>query len=195
MFISRNREKLINAIIYFARNTKYCLTTKLFKLLNFLDFEHYRMTGRGVTGLAYKAWQKGPGPADLWRDIQNLPEYLKNAVAFEEIKDELTGEPRGRRIRPLKQFDKSFFTPREMKIMALLAEIFRDARADDMVSVSHGKNYPWEKVFQDGRGKGTIIPYDLALESKEIIGTIPSLPKSEINFRQELHKEIEAETL
>jgi hypothetical protein len=41
MFVSRDREKLINAIIYFLRETKHCHTLKLFKLLYFADFEHF----------------------------------------------------------------------------------------------------------------------------------------------------------
>jgi hypothetical protein len=33
MLISRDREKLVHAIVYFARNTRHCGKTKLFKLL------------------------------------------------------------------------------------------------------------------------------------------------------------------
>ena len=51
MFVSRQREKLLNAIVFFVTRTKNCNTIKLFKLLNFLDFEHYRQTGESVTGL------------------------------------------------------------------------------------------------------------------------------------------------
>ena len=55
MFVSRDREKLLNAIIYFLRETKHCHTLKLFKLLNFADFEHFRQKGRTITGLEYRA--------------------------------------------------------------------------------------------------------------------------------------------
>jgi uncharacterized phage-associated protein len=60
MEIDRQREKL--AAAFFAANTKYCGVTKLCKLLYFLDFIHYRQTGRTVTGLEYRAWPKGPVP-------------------------------------------------------------------------------------------------------------------------------------
>jgi len=46
VLISRNREKLINAIVYFASNTQHCGKVKLFKLLYLLDFSHFRETGR-----------------------------------------------------------------------------------------------------------------------------------------------------
>ncbi|WP_456664297.1 Panacea domain-containing protein [Bradyrhizobium sp. LB13.1] len=60
MFVSRDREKLINAIIYFLGATNHCHTLKLFKLLNFADFEHFRQTGRTIFNLDYKALPKGP---------------------------------------------------------------------------------------------------------------------------------------
>ena len=48
MLISRDREKLVNAIVFFADNTRYCGKTKLFKLLYLLDLHHFRETGRSV---------------------------------------------------------------------------------------------------------------------------------------------------
>ena len=71
MLLSHEREKLINAIIYFAKYTQYLGKIKLFKLLYLLDFEHFRMTGRSVTGLGYHAWKYGPVPIALdqeWDD-------------------------------------------------------------------------------------------------------------------------------
>ena len=63
MLIDHHREKLINAIIFFLQNTKYCGKTKLFKLLYLLDFMHFRATGRSVTGMKYYAWGHGAGAA------------------------------------------------------------------------------------------------------------------------------------
>ena len=48
MIVTREREKLLNAMVFFCQKTKHCHTLKLFKLLNFLDFEHYRQAGRTV---------------------------------------------------------------------------------------------------------------------------------------------------
>jgi hypothetical protein len=52
---NRDREKLIQAILYFALNTQHLGKTKLFKLLYLLDFDHFRHTGRSVTGMEYRA--------------------------------------------------------------------------------------------------------------------------------------------
>jgi hypothetical protein len=59
MIVTHHREKLINAIIYLADHTRYCGKTKLLKLLYFLDFSHFKQTGKSVTGLDYFAWQMG----------------------------------------------------------------------------------------------------------------------------------------
>lgn len=128
MFVSRHREKLLNAIIYFSQHTKYCHTLKLFKLLNFLDFEHFRQTGRSVTGLRYKAWPKGPAPATLWHELQEPPPDLRAAVSIIVKKDALTDEPVRRDIKSVAKFDPSYFTKRELEIMEILALFFAETR-------------------------------------------------------------------
>ena len=45
MPIYHHREKLLNAIVYFANHTKSCGKTKLYKLLYYLDFTHFKETG------------------------------------------------------------------------------------------------------------------------------------------------------
>jgi hypothetical protein len=63
MLVSRSRNKLINAILYFAERTRCLGKIKLFKLLYLLDFKHFRQTGHPVTGMEYRAWKMGPVPA------------------------------------------------------------------------------------------------------------------------------------
>ena len=46
------KEKRINAIRYFCKNTKDLTETKLYKLLYFLDFLHFKEVGRPVTVIA-----------------------------------------------------------------------------------------------------------------------------------------------
>ena len=78
MIITHHREKLINAIIYFATHTKYCGKTKLLKLLYFLDFSHFKRTGKSVTGLDYFAWGMGPVPKELFKELSgNLKRDMK----------------------------------------------------------------------------------------------------------------------
>ncbi len=48
MLVTHEREKLIQAVNYFARHTRKFGKIKLYKLLYFLDFEHFKLTGRKI---------------------------------------------------------------------------------------------------------------------------------------------------
>jgi uncharacterized phage-associated protein len=192
MFIDRHRDKLINAILYFVENTRHCHTLKLFKLLNFLDFEHFRQTGHGVTGLHYKAWPNGPAPAELWRELTTKPRHdLVAALAVFTVKDE-TDKTLLRDLKPRRKFDRSKFTKREMEIMEQLAFIFQDASAADMSGVSHARDLPWGKIYRNGAGRSNEIPYELALTSQPVLPDMPSLDDDEYRYRREAFKEIDS---
>ena len=167
MFVSRDREKLLNAIVYFLRETNYCHTLKLFKLLNFADFEHFRQTGRTITGCDYRALPNGPVPTKLYDEIKQGGEKdLKAAINLIEVKDEITDELLRRDLKARSQFDKKWFTPRELKVLARIAELFRDLAAEDMSKFSHANKKPWASVFNNGKGTGSLIPPELVFDAE-----------------------------
>ena len=65
MLVSRSRDKLMNAILCFAEHTRGLGKIKLFELFFLLDFEHFRQTGRPVTGMECRAWKVGARGAAL----------------------------------------------------------------------------------------------------------------------------------
>lgn len=164
MIVSHEREKLINAIIYFAQHTRYCGKIKLIKLLYLLDFEHFRQTGRSVTGLDYLAWKMGPVPLSLYQEWDDPQGDFAQAIAIEPEKvfDYLleTAVPRV-------DFDDSHFTKRELRIMGELAERFRESLSKPMIDVTHAELGPWEKIWDSGRGNNGRIPYSLAIDNDE----------------------------
>lgn len=191
MFVNRDREKLINAMNYFIANTRHCHTLKLFKLLNFLDFEHYRQTGRPVTGLTYRALPKGPVPTELLKELQTGPRGdLASSIDVSPVKDENDAVLR-RDLKTKAVFDSKHFTKRELRIMERLVEFFRDTNAEDMSQVSHARRLPWGKVYQGGKGTGQIIPYDLAINSEPMMADAIALSADEISARKELFAEID----
>ena len=115
MLITHNREKLINTIIYFADKVDKCGKVKLFKLLYFLDFEHYKLTGRSVTGLDYYAWKMGPVPVALYDEIESLEPDMAKALRFGEVAV-YGGRGSMLTINPKQAFDDSHFTRRELKL-------------------------------------------------------------------------------
>jgi len=160
MIIEHNREKLINAIIYFLDNSKFCGKTKLFKLLYYLDFMHFRETGRSVTGLDYYAWQFGPVPKMLAEEIKSPEPDLNANISIQENNTDFTV------IKPKRKFDNTFFTKREMRLLENVVFIFKDARAEDMVDASHLPNHPWDKTITS-KGELAKIDYTLALDDTE----------------------------
>lgn len=165
MLIEHKQDKLINAIIYFVTNTKSCGKTKLFKLLYFLDFEHFSITGRSVTGLEYFAWPMGPVPKELNDELDNPSEQLstslqvakKNAFNGKEMLD----------ITPVQEFKPDHFSKRELKLLEKLCVEYRNSYANDMVEATHLENLPWHKVYEEEGRKQELIPYELALKSSE----------------------------
>lgn len=160
MLVSRNREKLINAIVFFAANTRYCGKTKLFKLLYLLDFQHFRATGRSVTGMQYRAWKHGPVPFEL---VQEWDEFEPDLAAAIEIVPEPVFDYDRLRIEASAPFDDRHFTKRELKLMQELAARYRDEMTRPLIGLTHEERGPWDKIWDGGRGNDARIPYSLAV--------------------------------
>ncbi len=178
MIITHYRKKLINAILYFAKNTNHCGKTKLLKLLYFLDFFHFKQTGRSVTGLDYIAWQMGPVPKDLFEELSGTMKPDMKA-AIHDLPEEGFQQ-----IKPKKKFDAQYFSKKEMKLLDDLSFIFKDAKADAMVESTHLKNEPWDRTLKE-KGEFQKIDYMLAIDSEVV-----SLPYDEARQRMEERSEM-----
>lgn len=160
MLRNHDREKLIQTIVFFARNTRFLGKIKLFKLLYLLDFEHFRSTGRSVTGLDYRAWKFGPAPVTLYQEWDELEPDMGAAI---EILPEQVYDYRRETVAPRSEFNNSHFTKRELRIMEDIASRYRDEYSPKMIDVTHAENGAWAKVWNNGEGSDQPIPYDLAI--------------------------------
>ncbi|MBK8158760.1 MAG: SocA family protein [Rhodospirillaceae bacterium] len=192
--VTHHREKLLHAILFFISHTRFCHTLKLFKLLNFLDFEHYRQTGKSVTDMPYRALAQGPVPMALYGEVDNPKPDMGRLVSFMPIHDDLTGELKRRDIKARvgATFNKRLFSKRELEIMDRLAEFFKDTPGNDMSNFSHGRKLPWTKIFRKGAGNKELIPYELALECDPIIGSMPTIDKDELEYRRNLFADLQS---
>ena len=172
MIITHHREKLINAIIYFAEKTKFCGKTKLLKLLYFLDFRHFKQTGKPVTGLDYYAWDMGPVPRDLYNELDAMKPDLNSAIKVVEKEG-------FQKIVPKKKFDGDYFSKREIKLLEDLSFIFGEAKADEMIESTHLANEPWDKTLKE-KGRLAKIDYMLSIDNID-----DSLPAAEAQDRKE----------
>ncbi len=172
MIITYHREKLLNAIIYFAKNTRFCGKTKLMKLLYFLDFEHFKKTGKTVTGQDYFAWEMGPVPKSLFEELSGSMEPdMKRAIY------DLPGNDGFQQIRPKKKFDSQYFSKNEIASLEKWAYIFKDTKADEMIEATHLKNQPWDHTIKT---KGEFAQIDCMLA---IDGAADSLSYEEAEER------------
>ena len=182
------RAKLLNAVLYFCQNTKRCNTTKLLKLLAFLDFAHFKQTGYPSIGLIYHAWKRGPVPISFYEEIKggNIPNDFSDMLAsipqefgddYPEIKGYLY------KAKAKAKIDESVFTPREMKILKWFCDVFRDATANQMSEVSHFHNSPWDTTRKT-KGLNQPIDYLLCIDDESPL----SKEEAEAKFKE--HVEI-----
>jgi uncharacterized phage-associated protein len=150
--------------------------------LYFLDFIHFRETGKSVTGLNYYAWEKGPVPQDLFFELVQPDADLKETVAL--LKQSGDEDDKICRVIAKKPFDPKFFSKRELKIMGNLAFVFQDALAKDMVEITHLAGTPWDKTIKE-KGHRKRIDYSLAVD-----GSKGSLSPEEISERTLEAKEV-----
>lgn len=164
MLINRQHEKFLQAILYFAHNTHFLGKVKLFKLLYLLDFEHFRQTGRSVTGMEYRAWKMGPVPSQLVQQWDAMSADLQQAIM---IVPERVSEYWREKVVPLQPFDLDAFTRRELRIMETVATRYRDAMSAEMIDVTHAQNGAWAAVWANGQGGDAVIPYELSLSADD----------------------------
>ena len=160
------REKLLNAVIFFSKNVKFPSKLKIFKLLYFLDFKHFKETGKSVTNLDYYALDFGPVPISFYDEISDneVPQDFSKFITIDPFKSDNTGK-KGGIIKPKSKPNLKIFTPREQRIMKDLADIFRDVDAKVISDVSHFKNHPWDKTRKE-KGINKKIDYLLAIDNE-----------------------------
>lgn len=161
------RQKLANAVLYFALNTKRLNMTKLSKLLCFFDFDHVKQTGYPAIGLEYFAFDNGPLPQKFWAEVNEgyAPVDIQEKVSIEKRpagvgKTETLFKP-----RPGALLNNKVFTERERKILERLAIIYKDASGKTMSDISHEDKGPWE-ITRREKGDKAKIDYILAIDEE-----------------------------
>jgi uncharacterized phage-associated protein len=166
------RRKLINAVLFFSKETRHTNMTKLMKLLNFFEFDHFNQTGYPSIGLEYFAFAKGPVPKKFWLEVKDgiVPDDLKDKIIINVKPMEHNNWIETEFIaRPNAQVDFTVFTPREKKILEKLAFFYKDATAKTMSEISHEADRPWEITMKE-KGLNAEIDYLLAIDADSPIG-------------------------
>jgi uncharacterized phage-associated protein len=172
------RQRLLQAVVFFATQTQACGKIKLFKLLYLFDFEHFHQTGKSATGLDYQAWKLGPVPTELMDEWEELRPDLAALVHIEQ-EPVIDYDRQAVKVNPGVQFDPEAFSPRQLRILQALAAQYRHTLSAKMIDVTHAQNGAWEKVWQKGAGAYHPIRYELA------IGDVDANAESVLELAQE----------
>lgn len=165
MLINHEREKLIEAVKFFSLHTRKLGKTKLYKLLYFLDFTHFRDTGRPVTGLDYFAWPMGPVPVTLHEELPEPRDDWNGNCNFKLIP---VGTGEMLTVNAESDFSPQHFSKRELRIMQALADEFRTATAEEMVERTHLENLPWHQIYEVEKRRQEQIPYSMSLRKQNL---------------------------
>ncbi len=163
MLLLHEQDKAYNAIKYFSEQTIVCEKKKLFKLLFFLDFEHFAQTGRSVTGYTYQAWRRGPVPVELFREINNPGADLLANFEIEQGPSDYDSLC----LRAKTEFDPKYFSRRELKLMQDIADRFYDKTGGEMEQFTHREGTPWQRVYEVEGREGHQIPLSYQLDYED----------------------------
>jgi putative zinc finger/helix-turn-helix YgiT family protein len=154
-----NIEKAFALATWFAAKQKPW-KTQLNKLLFYTDFLNFRMHGYSVTGLQYKAIQRGPVP-EFYETIYELAEnegYLRK-----EYKSLVSGHD-GEIIHAVKDYKAiiSLFTEEEVDTINKVNSVYGKLKVSEIVDLSHS-----ETAWQHNISGEDKISYDYAFSLKE----------------------------
>lgn len=159
------RQKLLESIVFFSQKRKIKNPSKMmmFKLLAEVDFRHFQETGLPVSNLEYYAYKKGPVADSLFKEITFdqeliLPADFESSLTIEktQFEDENGKMHSGFKYIAKRKPDLKLFTPRQIRIMQEVAEIYKNATATEASKASHEPDKPWAKTIKK-KGENAFI--------------------------------------
>lgn len=136
-------DKLKNILLYFIEKSKGVFFTKMNKLVFYTDFLSYRMLGRGMTGLSYKAIQHGPVPV-RWDRVYSFYEDIQQEIVV--FSDGREGTMLTSNLSP----DLSDFSEEEQSILEIVYLRFKKESSTQISETSHNEE-AWKQYIDSGQ--------------------------------------------
>lgn len=159
MIIAYQKEKIENAILFFAKEykkktRKYLNQTRLYKFLAFLDFGTIEEYGEPALGLTYKAMDKGPVPKEIYDD-----ELYRKTESYEFFSKNDNYNTVEIITKKNKKPNLDYFSEYEIEKMNIIIEIYADKtiNTNDISDASHEEIKAWKKAYNDEQNR--IISY------------------------------------
>jgi len=144
-------DKIAHTISFYTSKVDHLWKTKLNKFLFYTDFLHYKRTGFSVCGIAYRAIQLGPVPAEYDKLYLKLLDDDLFDVEFIPFK---SNGYMGEALRNKISFDPTLFTPTEMQVLEEVSAVFAPKTSTEIVEISHE-----EKAWLENESNHEIISY------------------------------------
>ena len=136
-----NPEKATNLLLYFISNCNPAFNDKLKlnKLLFYADFLNYKVTGKSISGITYRAISYGPVPTNY--DFI-FAHFTEKEEIIEPVFIKANNSSVNECFKPLKNYDLSVFNEEEVNTLKKVIELFKDTPSWDMVELSY-KERAW----------------------------------------------------
>lgn len=160
MFIAYQKEKIKNAILFFAieyrKKTKKNLNqTRLYKFLAFLDFGIMEEYGEPALGLTYRARKMGPVPVEIYEDKK----YTNNKGYIFQHKND-NNNTIEIIVKNKKVLNLDYFSDMELEKMHNIIEKYANKKITTLAisEISHDIIKPWKRRYD--LKENSIISYD-----------------------------------
>jgi len=138
-----NLEKIVNVILFLAKEVQPLYKTKLIKLLYLADEQSVKDIGVPITWLKYKVWKKGPVPKSLFEEI-SFYEGRKLSPAITLIKDD-----QSIRIANNQDPDLTVFSEYEIDTLNRTIANFGNLSGKELIEICHSGESLWFKAVKE----------------------------------------------
>lgn len=152
----------VSAMVHFFAKHNRPFTTALNKLMFYADFGHYKKYGQGISGIYYKAIQRGPVPENYGALYSHV---VNNHGAWVEEVDfgDYVGERFVADDAMSRQPDEELFTTTELDMLARVSDRFKGLSTKEIVDISHE-----EPAWQQNINERNRISFDYGFELKNV---------------------------
>lgn len=147
-------KKIAQMVVFFGTHL-HPWKTQLNKLLFYADFLRYKHSGFSISGLRYRAIDRGPVPTNYG----SLFEYLENKQVIEVDEYSWGDNKEGKRFRPATDvtFQAAVFTAAELEILKQVKHHFSTVSTQEIIELSHQ-----ETAWEDNHQQRQLISYEYA---------------------------------